>query len=357
MYKVVFVNDLLVGGAGKAILELSEVLAEYGLEVHIIIYEDTVEFDIPKNIFLHRLQSADIKKKTNIAKFLKKKINELGNIDLIVSNSSPSNKILSLLKSPNIYHRIHSAEIKEFPKTIIGNFKTILRKLKYRKLYSGKKLILVSKGLENIIKKEIGASPQSIDVIYNTFNFKKIRNAAEEYSSNILKEKYIIHVGRLDMDSKRHDILLQAYKKANITHKLVILGSGDDENKIRTIIGNLQLEKKVILTGFTNNPYPWIKHADLLLLTSDFEGLPTVLIEALGLKTPVVSTNCSTGPNEILTNELAEYLVPVGDIDEISNKIVQALSYYPEITEAKLEKFRSNHIVSQYVEIIKRGKR
>ena len=354
MYKIVLFNDLLVGGAGRSILELSKAFVNHGLEVHIIIYENTIEFEIPKNISVHILQKTDSKKKKKIAADLKKKMDKLGDIDMIISNSSPSNKILSLLNSPKAYHRVHSAEVKNYPNTIMGRLKYLSRKYKYKKLYSNKKLILVSKGLEKVIRQKIGATPASMDIIYNTLDIEAIKCRSEEYCHDIPGEKYIIHVGRLDMSSKRHDILLKAYKKADVPHRLILLGRGEDEDKIRSIVKELQLEEKVSLVGFRENPYPWIKQADLLLLTSDFEGLPTVLIEALSLKTPVVSTNCPTGPEEILTEELSSYLVPVRDLDTISKKIREALNFYPAFNESMLKKFSADFIVSEYIKIIER---
>jgi glycosyltransferase involved in cell wall biosynthesis len=346
-YKVVLFNDSLVGGAGSSILTLAEALRKNAIEVYIIICENKIDYVIPKDIPFYILFEKQFESynKTECMKRLTEMLNSIGKCDMVISNSTPSNKILSLSKEQNIYHRIHSAEIKNYPDTIIGRLKYLFRQYKYKKLYSNKKLILVSKGLEKIIRKDIGATPASIDVIYNTLDLETVKYRAEEYCRDIPKEKYIIHVGRLDMSSKRHDILLKAYKNADVSHKLILLGRGKDEDKIRSIIKELQLEEKVILVGFRENPYPWIKHADLLLLTSDFEGFGMVLIEALCLRTPVVSTNCPSGPDEILTDELSDYLVPVQDIDKISKKIREALTSYPMICESKLKKYRADFIV------------
>ena len=356
MYKIILFNDSLVGGAGKSILVLAEALLKKSIEVYIVICENKIDYVIPKNIPFYILFEKQFESysKKECMKRLSEKLNIIGQCHMVISNSTPSNKILSLSKQSNIYHRVHSAEIKNYPNTIMGYMKYIFRQYKYKKLYSNKKLILVSKGLENIIRNDIGATPLSIDIIYNTLDFETVKYRAEEYIHNIPKEKYIIHVGRLDMSSKRHDILLKAYKNAEVSTKLIILGRGKDEDKIRSIIKELKLEEKVTLVGFQENPYPWIKHAELLLLTSDFEGLPTVLVEALYLKTPVVSTDCPTGPDEILTDELSDYLVPVRDIDQISKKIIEALTSYPLISESRLKKFRADFIVSEYIKIIER---
>jgi len=354
-YKIILFNNSLSGGSGKVILTLAEILVKHAFDIDIVIYENKIDYEIPKNINLHKLniKKDKIKNRSAIANALKNEILTSKRADLIISNSTPSNKVLSLLNDKNIYHCVHSAEIKEHPNTIWGFFKAQWRKQRYKKLYSNKNLILVSKQLQTIIEKDIGAKPKSTHIIYNPFDFDKIKFLANDKTIKICDEAYVIHVGRLDMSSKRHDILLEAYKKSNIPNKLVILGTGKDEVKIRQHIERLDLETKVMLVGFQENPYPWIKHAKLLILTSDFEGLPTVLVEALALKVPVVSTDCPTGPKEILEGELSYYLVPVQKVDHIADKIQEATSYYPVISDKIVEKFDQEKIVMQYIKLIK----
>jgi len=354
-YKIILFNDSLSGGAGKVILTLAEILVQHAFDIDIVIYENKVDYAIPESINLHRLniKKDEIKHKRTIVKALKNEILVSKKVDMIISNSTPSNKVLSLLNEENIYHCVHSAEIKEHPPTIWGFFKAQWRKQRYKKLYTDKNLILVSKQLQTIIEKDIGAKPKSIHLIYNPFDFNKIKYLANHKEVEVCKEAYIIHVGRLDISSKRHDILLEAYKRANIPYRLVILGTGKDEAKIRQYIEQLHLEKKVTLAGFQENPYPWIKQAKLLILTSDFEGLPTVLIEALALKVPVVSTNCPTGPKEILEGELSRYLVPPQEVEQLASKIQEATSHYPVISDKMVEKFDQENIVLQYINLIK----
>ena len=97
---------------------------------------------------------------------------------------------------------------------------------------------------------------------------------------------------------------------------------------------SLGLGKKVIFQAYTDNPYAWIRHADLFVFSSDFEGFGRVLAEALIIGTPVVSTDCPTGPSEILTGVLKDFLVPPGDVNALASKIREALQYYPDIKES-----------------------
>lgn len=118
---------------------------------------------------------------------------------------------------------------------------------------------------------------------------------------------------------------------------------------MKRLISDLGLEGRVILPGFQRNPYPWIKNAALFAMASDGEGLPTVLIEALILGTPVVSTDCRTGPREILIGTLADYLSPPGDAAGLAANISKALNYYPSIAVAQLERFGADFAIARYL--------
>jgi len=110
------------------------------------------------------------------------------------------------------------------------------------------------------------------------------------------------------------------------------------------------IAERLVVPGFEQNPYNWIKHAQALVLSSDFEGLPTVLIEALAVGTPVVSTNCTFGPSEILTGELANYLVPVGNSEELAAKIKHVLANKPSVESADiLQKVNAEQVSQQYL--------
>lgn len=109
--------------------------------------------------------------------------------------------------------------------------------------------------------------------------------------------------------------------------------------------------EKIILAGFTPNPLPAIKSAKVVALSSDSEGLPTVLIEALICGTPIVSTRCPGGVSEIMTDALSNYLSTM-DSDSLADKL--RLAYYspPQILPSSYAKFELNHILKQYIALI-----
>jgi glycosyltransferase involved in cell wall biosynthesis len=126
---------------------------------------------------------------------------------------------------------------------------------------------------------------------------------------------------------KRHDLLVRAFARmprADAT--LCILGEGQERAGLETLIGSLGLQDRVLLAGYQADPAPWYAHADLFVLSSDHEGFGNVLVEALEHGLPVVSTNCPTGPHEILEDGKYGRLVPVGDVDALARAMDKALS-------------------------------
>ena len=107
--------------------------------------------------------------------------------------------------------------------------------------------------------------------------------------------------------------------------RLIILGEGEDRPKLEALVRELGLEEDVALPGFVDNPYKYLKRAAVFVLSSRWEGLPTVLIEALALGTPVVATDCPSGPAEILKGGRWGRLVAVGDINGIAKAIKEML--------------------------------
>ncbi|MGL5050109.1 MAG: glycosyltransferase, partial [Fusobacteriaceae bacterium] len=185
--------------------------------------------------------------------------------------------------------------------------------------------------------------------IYNPFDIESIRKLSEnveeiDYNKrDLLKQKYFISVGRLDNYSKDYYTLLKSFKivrDSGIIQKLYILGEGEERTLIESWIKELNLENSVILLGRYRNPYPWIKNAELFLHSSRFEGLPTVLIEALILGVPTISSDCPTGPREILKDGEVGLLYNVGDFKDLAikiNAILEDKKLYMQYKEKSLE--------------------
>ncbi|MEZ9120643.1 glycosyltransferase [Vibrio cyclitrophicus] len=140
------------------------------------------------------------------------------------------------------------------------------------------------------------------------------------------RAKVIITAGRL-IEAKSYDVLIHAFSLLpDKTVKLVVLGEGELLEKLQSLARSLGVDSRITFLGFVDNPRANFQSADLFVLSSVREGLPTVLIEALGCGTPVVSTDCKHGPREILNDGEYGSLVPVGDAEALSAAIEESLS-------------------------------
>ena len=155
-------------------------------------------------------------------------------------------------------------------------------------------------------------------VIYNAKDQNVIRrNAEEKVADERINKPYFLAIERLEESQKDITTLLKAYailrKEKGVDEKLYIIGKGKSEEQLQQTAVDLGINNDVEFLGFKSNPYPWIKNCKLLLHSAKFEGLPTVLVEGLLLGKLMVSTDCPTGPKEILNSGKAGMLVPVGD--------------------------------------------
>ena len=185
------------------------------------------------------------------------------------------------------------------------------------------KVIVNSLEFKKDLKKELGVNSVCI---YNPLNKKEILEKSKRKSIKIFKDKTklkIISVGRLT-DQKDQIIFLKGLNKLKnkINFEAVIVGRGMLKNKLMKYIKNNNLEKNVKIQNFVENPYSLIKQADLFVLTSKYEGLPNVLLEALVLKKFIISSNCRTGPTEILMNGKGGFLFNVGNYNQLAKKII-----------------------------------
>jgi len=161
--------------------------------------------------------------------------------------------------------------------------------------------------------------------IYNPLIFNK--------KIGLLKKKnnlnYILAVGRIEKQKNFYGII-QAYNIIKIKHpslKLIIFGSGSEKNRLLKLVSDLKIEKNVIFKGY-KNPTNFYLKSKIFILNSYFEGMPNVILEAFYYKIPVISSNCLSGPNEILSNNKFGYLVPVNDHKYLAKKINYVLKNY-----------------------------
>ena len=173
--------------------------------------------------------------------------------------------------------------------------------------------------------------------IYNPLDRKKILKLGnKKIKFNFFKQKNclkIINIGRFT-DQKNQLLILKSikYLKDRIPIKFLIAGRGINFNILKKFINENKLNKKVYLMNFMDNPYPYLKLSDVFILSSNYEGLPNVLLEAQCFKKIIISTKCPTGPKEILLNGRAGFFFKMNDYKDLSKKIIYVFKNKKKLT-------------------------
>jgi glycosyltransferase involved in cell wall biosynthesis len=341
-----FITNLQGGGAERSVINIASALADRGHAVRIVTLEDRIDHPVPPGISLHRIGRAnrEISKgwigKRVATWRLRRWVNKQSadtRPDLVISTLPFADEVVSASGLENVWYRISntlSAEIAALAK--ISPDKAKRRLARYRRLYGNQKIIAVSQGVAADLQDRLDIREANIVTIYNPFDFAEIRRLAAAPEPALPTESYIIHAGRFAAQ-KRHDVLLDSYVAANLPHRLVLLTKRSAP--LRSLIAAKGLSGRVIIAGFQTNPYPWYANASALVLSSDFEGFPNVLVEALACGTPVVSTDCPSGPSEILTGSLSRYLSPCGDVMALARNLNSAIGNPPRIEPEILARF------------------
>ena len=320
------IYSLASGGAERQVsILLKELSKKY--KIYLVLMNDTIFYEIPKNVEVFYLEKSNpfesgIKKLLKIPflamkykKFLKEK-----EIDVSLSFMNRPNYINVLANRGIVSERINP-----FEEYKTNSLKDKINRLLVKALYKkAKKVIPNSKGTEIELNNR---GIKNTEVIYNMLELKKIGKLRNE-EIDLQKEKFtFITIGRLE-PQKNTILLIEAIK--NIDAKLWIIGDGYLRDSLELKVKNEKLEEKVKFLGRQKNVYKFLNKADCFVFSSNYEGFPNVLLEALACKLPIISIDCKSGPREILAPnsditkqtkdiEIAEYgiLTPVGDVEKM----------------------------------------
>ena len=350
------VSDLYGGGAQRVLLNTADALGQRGHQVTVYLLRDKIEHDVPEGLKLVNLRAINrftklfrtvLTEKWQAARIKRALLDNPS--DVIISCSC--DRIVRHIDDLNIFYWVHSnltgsSESKKQRNKIVK---------KWSRIYSAKEVIAVSQGVADDLVKNIGLRAQNVRVIMNPIDQESITSLANEEIATIdeLPDSFYVHVGRLE-HRKRHDWLLEGFSKSRINSSLVLLGDGsaEDFQRVRQLVSQYDLTKKVVLYGFHRNPYPIIKRARALLLTSEREGLPTVLIESLMLGTPCISFDCPNGPREIMEGWLDEWLLPLGDTDSLASALQRFESSQSYVPDDVVHRFLPNKVVREFEGLI-----
>ncbi len=220
-----------------------------------------------------------------------------------------------------------------------------LRKLG-RQFATYDKIVMISDQMKNEALEMYPTIPEKFVRLYNGFDFASLRQKASDDSvlktlpAQAKERGFILGSGRFDERQKDFTTMIRAFAKgaSSISQDLVLVGDGPDRANLDELVATLGIQDRVHFLGFQSNPLPFVKACDFFAQSSKFEGLPTVLIEALIFHKTIAAADCPTGPREILNEGQCGYLFPVGDSDALA-KILNGLSHgnLPKVTVEKIE--------------------
>lgn len=342
---VFYLQNLYGGGAEKTVVTVANGLASQGLEVTILLWEKAGPYisEVSDEVQLSELRSK--RAGATLGRFLDSLpfsvFLRLKNLLLLLNfmlEKKPS-MVISGLNDANILTSLATAlTLRRYPLTLVQHSK-LSESIKKPGIH-GKAwrltlpacfrfahyVIAVSRGVAEDLASSTKRDIHKIQVIENPINFEKIHSMSKEEIEEIelleFEGQTLIFVGRLVMEKRVSDILI-AFKeyRRSVNCRLLILGKGSEELALREQVAKSGLTDDVVFLGFKKNPYKYIALADLLVLSSEYEGFGNVLVEAMAIGVTPVSSDCDYGPREILDSGRFGFLYPTGNTLELGEAL------------------------------------
>ncbi|HFJ9475914.1 TPA: glycosyltransferase [Bacillus cereus] len=328
--KILFVlPSLQGGGAEKVVLNVIEKLDKNKYEPILFLFvKDGAYLDkVPKGTSIRYALEKGNRFTRKPLKVLKKMIKESKEVDLIVSSLELTTTYISIIagviaNKPTIGW-VH-IDLDEFKVAKKLSHRILLKSL--YPLLSG--VIAVSNGVKESVEKIVPSLKGKTEVVYNPLPVQEIQNMGSEKIPFGSETPMVLAAGRLTYQ-KSFDFLVRCHArliKQGVIHNLVILGEGEEKTNLQNLIKQLDVEDTVFLMGFQKNPYSWIEKADIFVLSSRFEGFGMVIAEAMALGVPIVSTDCPSGPAELLDNGKYGMLVESQNEEKMCEAIKEMLN-------------------------------
>jgi len=326
-----FIPSLARGGAERVFVQVAGGLADRGHEVDFVVANDelVIADQLADNVnrYFIRASRALYACVPYVRYLLRRRPDALlstlhhGNFLSIVSHYLTRWSGTLCTRVPNDFLR------EEFGSKFKQKLTPVLGRLLYPR---ADRVICVSGGVEESMK-QIGMSRTRLRTIPNPVNASGIRDRAGAYTPDHpffqTDGPVLLSVGRLEKQ-KDFSTLIRAFKKIRRNDvRLLILGDGSRRASLERLVKQNGLEDRVALPGEVDNPYPYFEQADLFVLSSLWEGMPNVLLEAITLGKTAVATDCPSGPAEVLEGGEFGYLTPPGDEQELARTIEHALAH------------------------------
>ncbi len=358
------IHKLTSGGAQRMIANLSQYLHKY-YEVHVIVFDGKDATYETKGI-LHDLSlpASDSKNKQLITLFRRisavKKIKKRYHIDCTIS----------FLDGPNLVNFFAKCDDKRI--LSVRSYLSLTKMTNFRQRYikyisnHTDCTVAISKLVEKDLNRNFGVLENKLTTIYNACDIQMIQKMAKREPDFILDKQnslfYFVTIGR-PVEAKGHWHLIRAFKKVQSIYpetRLIIGGEGNYRKKLIELIKKMNLQEVIFMPGNLDNPHAIVAQCDVFVFSSIYEGFGNVLVDALALSMPIVSTDCLTGPRTILAPETdpeyqtteiekAEYgiLVPA-DNKEHFNPYDPLTREEEILADGMLEMFRNRELREEY---------
>lgn len=346
------IGSLKKGGAERNLARVASELCTAGHSVHLILFERQIDYPLHDAVRIIDLRISRYKNK--LVKLVMLYLLLVKNIWSIrpyyaIAFTRLSSQFIASTLYPRVIARYDTYPFffkkrKWISSLIIFNFLNV------------RKIICPSSELKSHLEKYF-IHKSKLRVVYNP-----VAEIRSEEVTTIDRNpgNYFIIVGRL-RTQKQINIAIEAFaaSRARDTYRLVILGEGPEEQKLRQLVATLGMEDRIEFKGFIADPYPMMRSARGLILSSNKEGFPNVVVEALSLGVPVLAADCRTGPSEIVTNDVNGYLFPVGDVKQLTELIdrfaFEDVLYHGLKDNAKdsVTKFSQDIIFNQWLEVLR----
>lgn len=363
---ILIISSLKQGGAERVITYIASYLKKEKYEISLILYEKKGEFldELPGHIHIYDFRKRTPRDFIRLILSTRKVIKE-AKPDIVLSflfytNIVTGLAVLFLKRNFKIILSERNYPPEFLLRTHFGWVKKLLMMFTYPKA----DLVIPNSNLTKIeLGKNFNVRSDKLKTIYNPIDLEKvIEKSHEEVVHPFFGDKnsqVIISVGRL-VSQKRFDRLLRVFslvKKLNENARLIIVGDGELRAYLSELAVELNIHESVDFIGFQANPYAWVFKADIFVLSSDFEGFPNVLLESMACRTPIISTDCPSGPNEVIVNGVNGLLVPPHD-EEGMAVAVNTLLDNRELREKfakeglnRVEEFAIEKILPQYEDL------
>ena len=342
--------SLSSGGLERVAANSTFLFEEMGFEVHLYVLESKNDYPFKGKLHQYTIDQLGFFSKIKTYLNIKKSIKE-NNFTLVIDHRYRLNWITEFIWQKLIYRKqkvfnyIHSSKI--------SNYLFHSDKLN-QLLFKNRLFICVSLGIEQKVKRQFPFL--NTQTIYNFVDFK------DSEKREIQPEKYILSIARMDQENvKQVDILLECYAKSILPNnkiRLTILGDGVRLKEMKTLAKELNVLELVDFKGFEPYPESYLKNALFTVLTSKYEGLPTVLVESLLMETPVISFDCETGPNEIIIDRLNGLLIENQNKEKMiagMNELVfneELYNFLKQNSLTSVNKFRIDSIKEKWEKVI-----